>query len=81
MMIGGEFNNPADWVRAGDAEATLIAFSPAMANSRLGLADAVGRHVLVCSGRVNRWAAGVNLRPSSPGKVGRRSVGATSNAL
>lgn len=27
MMIGGEFNTPADWVRAGDAVATLDVFS------------------------------------------------------
>jgi S-formylglutathione hydrolase FrmB len=27
MMIGGEFNTPADWVRAGDAVTTLDAFA------------------------------------------------------
>ncbi len=27
MMIGGEFNTPADWVRAGEAVATLDAFA------------------------------------------------------
>ncbi len=27
LMIGGEFNTPADWIRAGDAVATLDAFA------------------------------------------------------
>lgn len=29
MMIGGEFNTPADWVRAGNAVATADAFAAA----------------------------------------------------
>jgi S-formylglutathione hydrolase FrmB len=29
MMIGGEFNTPADWIRAGDAVAVLDAFTAA----------------------------------------------------
>jgi S-formylglutathione hydrolase FrmB len=29
MMIGGEFNTPADWIRAGDAVTTLDAFAAA----------------------------------------------------
>ncbi|MET0702686.1 MAG: alpha/beta hydrolase-fold protein [Mycobacterium sp.] len=33
MMIGGQFNTPADWVRAGDAVATLDAFAQAHAGN------------------------------------------------
>ena len=29
MMIGGEFNTPADWLRAGDAVTTIDKFAAA----------------------------------------------------
>ncbi|MBV8789381.1 MAG: esterase family protein [Mycobacterium sp.] len=44
LMVGGEFNTPADWVRAGDAVATLDAFAAAHAgNAPMAVfADATG---------------------------------------
>ncbi len=33
LMVGGEFNTPADWIRAGDAVTTLDAFAAAHAGS------------------------------------------------
>lgn len=33
LMIGGEFNTPADWIRAGDAVTTLDAFAAAHAGN------------------------------------------------
>ena len=44
LMVGGEFNTPADWIRAGDAIATLDAFAAAHAgNAPLAVfADSTG---------------------------------------
>lgn len=44
MMIGGEFNTPADWVRAGNAITTIDAFAAAHHGNApvFVFADAVG---------------------------------------
>src|SRR5436853_6914934 len=44
LMVGGEFNTPAEWIRAGDAVTTLDAFAAAHAgNAPLAVfADATG---------------------------------------
>ncbi|WP_374025909.1 alpha/beta hydrolase [Mycobacterium sp. HNNTM2301] len=44
LMLGGEFNTPADWIRAGDAISTLDAFAAAHAgNAPIAVfADATG---------------------------------------